>query len=47
MGRADWPSLTKIYKANCSLIGASMWHPFDHQKGYHQIHFGEENYGRV
>ena len=31
----DWPSLTKIYKASSSLIGATMWHPFDHQRGYH------------
>ena len=31
----DWPSLTKIYKASNSLIGATMWHPFDHQRGYH------------
>jgi beta-galactosidase len=31
----DWPSLTKIFKASNSLIGATMWHPFDHQRGYH------------
>ena len=31
----DWPSLTKIYKASNSLIGATLWHPFDHQRGYH------------
>ena len=31
----DWPSLTKIYKASNSLIGATIWHPFDHQRGYH------------
>ena len=31
----DWPSLTKIYKASNSLIGGTIWHPFDHQRGYH------------
>ena len=30
-----WPSLTKVYEASRSLIGATMWHPFDHQRGYH------------
>jgi len=30
-----WPSLTMIYGASSSLIGATLWHPFDHQRGYH------------
>ena len=30
-----WPSLTKAYQASRSLIAATMWHPFDHQRGYH------------
>ena len=30
-----WPSLTMIYGASNSLIGATLWHPFDHQRGYH------------
>ena len=30
-----WPSLTKAYESSRSLIGATMWHPFDHQRGYH------------
>ena len=37
----DWPSLTKIYKASNSLIGATLWHPFDHHRGYHPDPFGE------
>jgi beta-galactosidase len=30
-----WPSLTMIYGASDALIGATLWHPFDHQRGYH------------
>ena len=30
-----WPSLTMSYAASKSLVGATMWHPFDHQRGYH------------
>ena len=30
-----WPSLTMIYGASKSLVGATLWHPFDHQRGYH------------
>jgi len=30
-----WPSLTKSYQASKSLVGATLWHPFDHQRGYH------------
>ncbi len=30
-----WPSLTMIYGASNSLIGGTLWHPFDHQRGYH------------
>ena len=43
----DWPSLTKIYKASSSLIGATMWHPFDHQRGYHPDPFWGGNYGCI
>ena len=31
----EWPSLTMVYGASKSLIGGTMWHPFDHQRGYH------------
>ena len=31
----EWPSLTKAYKASPALVGATLWHPFDHQRGYH------------
>ena len=30
-----WPSLTKIFSASPALVGATLWHPFDHQRGYH------------
>ena len=30
-----WPSLTKVYSASSALVGATLWHPFDHQRGYH------------
>ena len=30
-----WPSLTMSYAASKSLVGATMWHPFVHQRGYH------------
>ena len=33
--KKDWPSLTKIFKASNSLVGGTIWHPFDHQRGYH------------
>ena len=35
-----WPSLTKAYESSRSLIGATMWHPFDHQRDITRIHFG-------
>ena len=31
----QWPSMTMVYKAGDSLIGGTLWHPFDHQRGYH------------
>ncbi len=31
----EWPSMTKVFKASKSLVGATLWHPFDHQRGYH------------
>lgn len=31
----EWPSMTKVYKASKSLVGATLWHSFDHQRGYH------------
>lgn len=31
----DWPSMTKIFGASKSLVGATFWHSFDHQRGYH------------
>jgi len=31
----EWPSMTKVFKASKSLIGATLWHSFDHQRGYH------------
>ena len=34
-----WPSLTMSYAASKSLVGATMWHPFDHQRGYHSDPF--------
>ena len=30
-----WPSLTKVFSASSALVGATLWHPFDHQRGYH------------
>jgi beta-galactosidase len=30
-----WPSLTKVYSSSNSLVGATFWHSFDHQRGYH------------
>ena len=31
----DWPSMTKIFSASSALVGATLWHSFDHQRGYH------------
>ncbi|RZO88076.1 MAG: glycoside hydrolase family 2 protein [Kiritimatiellaceae bacterium] len=31
----EWPSLTKVFGASKALIGATLWHSFDHQRGYH------------
>ena len=31
----SWPSLTKVYAASPALVGATLWHSFDHQRGYH------------
>ncbi|WP_281613082.1 sugar-binding domain-containing protein [Flammeovirga sp. SubArs3] len=31
----EWPSMTMIYGASESLFGATLWHSFDHQRGYH------------
>lgn len=31
----SWPSLTMSYASSKSLVGATLWHPFDHQRGYH------------
>ena len=31
----SWPSLTKVYTASPALVGATLWHSFDHQRGYH------------
>lgn len=31
----EWPSMTKVFKASKSLVGATLWHSFDHQRGYH------------
>lgn len=31
----NWPSLTKVYAASPALVGATLWHSFDHQRGYH------------
>ena len=28
-------SMTMVYKASKSMVGATLWHPFDHQRGYH------------
>lgn len=30
-----WPSMTKAFNASKSLVGATLWHSFDHQRGYH------------
>lgn len=30
-----WPSMTLVYGADKSMIGGTLWHPFDHQRGYH------------
>ena len=31
----SWPSMTKVFGAGRSLIGAALWHSFDTQQGYH------------
>ena len=31
----EWPSLTMTFGASKSLIGGTLWHSFDHQRGYH------------
>ena len=31
----EWPSMTMVYGSSRSVIGGTMWHPFDHQRGYH------------
>ena len=31
----SWPSLTKVFAASPALVGATLWHSFDHQRGYH------------
>jgi beta-galactosidase len=31
----EWPSMTMTFGASKSLIGGTLWHPFDHQRGYH------------
>ena len=33
--KKQWPSMTMVYKASKSMVGATLWHPFDHQRGYH------------
>ncbi len=33
--RQAWPSLTHTLGASKSLIGGTLWHSFDHQRGYH------------
>jgi beta-galactosidase len=31
----EWPSMTMVYGSSKSMFGATLWHPFDHQRGYH------------
>ena len=31
----EGPSMTMVYGASKSLIGGTLWHSFDHQRGYH------------
>jgi beta-galactosidase len=31
----EWPSMTMSFGASKSLVGATLWHSFDHQRGYH------------
>jgi beta-galactosidase len=30
-----WPSLTQMFTASKALVGGTLWHSFDHQRGYH------------
>ncbi|VGO11994.1 Beta-galactosidase [Pontiella desulfatans] len=31
----EWPSMTMVYGSSPSMFGATLWHSFDHQRGYH------------
>jgi len=31
----EWPSLTMVYGSSDSMFGGTLWHSFDHQRGYH------------